>query len=89
MSSDRRPPRLLLRWEALPAQVQIVIAFPVLAALLFVLHVTLLQQPLARGVFYGLFWGFPATAVVVLASRNEAARRRNADAGDGPSPSAG
>ena len=76
MSEHGQPPRLLLAWEALPPRSQVLIAFPVLTALLFALHVTLLNQPLGRGLGYGVFWGALATAAVVAATRNEAARRR-------------
>ena len=76
---DRRrpPPRLLLRWEGLAVQVQIAIALPVLVVALFVLHITLLRQPLGRGLLYGVFWGVLATFMVVIATRTEAAKRRN------------
>jgi hypothetical protein len=69
------PPRWLLRWEGLPAHVQIVIAFPVLLVLLFVLHLTLFLQPLARSVLYAFFWAIPGTYLVVIATRTEAAKR--------------
>ncbi len=55
--------------------VQVGIAAPVLIAVLFVVHVTLLNQPIGRGLSYGVFWGVLATAAVVGASRSEKARR--------------
>jgi hypothetical protein len=76
MSERRQPPRLLLAWEALPAHTQLLIAFPVLFVLLFAVHMTLLNQPLGRGLAYGVFWAALATGAIVAATRNEAARRR-------------
>ena len=35
----------------------------------------LLNQPLGRGLAYGVFWGALATAAIVGASRSEKARR--------------
>jgi hypothetical protein len=70
------PPRLLVAWEGLPTGAQIAIAFPVLVVLLFLLHVTLFNQPTGRGVFYGVFWAIPATAAIVIATSNEAEKRR-------------
>ena len=59
---------------------QIGIAFPVLAFLLFLLHLGPLNQPLARAAFYGLFWSVIATPVLVLATQNELRKReRNSD----------
>lgn len=82
--SHKPPPRLLLAWEALPGQKQIAIAFPVLFVLLFLLHITLLNQPFGRSVLYGVFWGVVATYAVVMATRTEAAKRaRNRREDDG------
>ena len=53
MTDDKRqPPALLLKWESLPGQTQIAIAFPVLVVLLFFVHITLLRQPAVRGALY-------------------------------------
>ena len=76
MADRRDPPLLLLRWESLRWPAQFALAFPVAVALLFLVHVTALNQPLLRGLSYALFWGVIATGIVVAASRNEAARRR-------------
>jgi hypothetical protein len=70
-----RPPRWLLAWEGLPAQAQILIAFPTLVVLLFLLHVTLFLQPVTRAALYGVFWAIPGTYLVVIATRTEAAKR--------------
>jgi hypothetical protein len=76
-------PRLLLAWEALPARSQVLVAFPLLFALLLILHLTILSQPLGRGLAYAVFWSALATGAVVAATRNEAAaRRRRQAAGD-------
>jgi hypothetical protein len=78
--------KLVLAWEALPGQAQIGIAYPVLTALLFLLHLGPLDQPVGRAIFYGLFWAVPATALLVIGTRNEASKRRGErpqDPGDG------
>ncbi len=74
--------RLLLRWEGLPAQTQIVIAFPTLVVLLFLLHITLFLQPVGRSILYGVFWAILGTYLVVIATRTEAAKRANRDEED-------
>lgn len=74
--------RLLLRWEGLPAPTQIVIAFPTLVVLLFLLHVTLFLQPVGRSILYGVFWAILGTYLVVIATRTEAAKRTNQDEED-------
>ena len=73
--SGGRPPRWLLAWEGLPAQTQILITFPTLVVLLFLLHVTLFLQPVGRAALYGVFWAIPGTYLVVIATRTEAAKR--------------
>lgn len=71
----RPVPAWLRRWEDLHILVQIAIAAPVTVGLLWVIHVTMLNQPLWRGLSYGIFWGALATAAIVGASRSERARR--------------
>ena len=72
----RRPPPAWLRWwEDLHVAVQVGIVAPVAILLLWVVHVTLLAQPVGRGLAYGVFWGLLVTAAVVGASRSEKARR--------------
>lgn len=68
--------RLLTAWEGLPVPAQVVIAFPALVLVLFLFHLGPLGQPVVRAVFYGFFWSILATPVVVLASQNEARKRR-------------
>jgi hypothetical protein len=72
----RKPPPAWLRtWEDLHVAVQVAIAAPVAVLLLWLIHVVFMNQPVGRGLAYGVFWGLIATAVVVGASRSEKARR--------------
>jgi hypothetical protein len=73
---------LLLRWEKLPAHTQVVIAFPTLVVLLFIIHITLFLQPFGRSVLYGVFWAILGTYLVVIASRTEAAKRARRERGE-------
>jgi hypothetical protein len=73
--SDRTRPALL-RWEALPGQVQVFATYPVMVALLFPFHVIVFDLAWVRSLFYALFWGIPATAIVYIATHAEAAKRR-------------
>ena len=79
MSAGPEPPALLRRWEALHVGVQVAIAAPLSVLLLWAAHVFLMNQPVGRGLAYGIFWGALLTAAVVGASRAEAARRRAAE----------
>lgn len=75
-SAPQRPvPPLLRWWEDLHILVQIAIVLPASVLLLWAAHVLLLNQPLGRGLAYGVFWGALATAAIVGASRSEKARR--------------
>jgi hypothetical protein len=65
----------LMRWEALPGQVQVGITYPVTAVLLFVFHVVVFDLSAARSAFYALFWAVMATAIVYVATHAEAAKR--------------
>jgi hypothetical protein len=69
--------QLLQRWEGLPSQAQIVIAFPTLVVVLFFVHLILFLQPVARSIFYAFFWAILGTYLVVIATRTEAAKRAN------------
>jgi len=51
------------------------VAFVVATLVLWAVHILLLNQPVGRGFVYGLFWAVPVTAIVVLATRTERARR--------------
>ena len=87
-SATLRCVKLVLAWEALPGQVQIAIAYPVLTVLLFLLHLGPLSQPVGRAIFYGMFWAVPGTALLVIGTRNEAAKRRGQQPQD-PDPRRG
>ena len=54
-------------------------AFVVSTLVLWAVHILLLNQPVGRGFVYGLFWAVPVTAIVVLATRTERARRMGTD----------
>jgi len=71
--------KLLLAWERLPVPAQAGIAFPLLVVILFLFHLGPLGQPFVRAVFYGFFWSVLATPVVVVASQNEARKRRRGE----------
>jgi hypothetical protein len=79
MSAGQDPPALVRRWEALHVGAQVAIAAPLCVLLLWAAHVFLMNQPVGRGLAYGIFWGALLTGAVVGASRAEAARRRAAD----------
>ena len=75
----------LVRWEAQPGQVQFMITLPVAIVLLFFFHVIVFHLSAFRSFFYAVFWGIPATIIVVAASRNEAVKRaRGRDGGPPP-----
>jgi hypothetical protein len=80
-SSARERGRLLRRWEDLPVGVQVGIVAPVSLVVLFVIHVTLLNQPVGRAVGYAFFWGALATGAIVGATRTERARRQREEQG--------
>jgi hypothetical protein len=69
---------LVRRWEDLPSRSQLVIVLPVAIVVLFVIHITLLNQPFWRGLGYGVFWGVLAAAAVLVATRTEKAKRERA-----------
>ena len=60
---------------------QVGIVAPVSLILLFVVHVTLLNQPVGRAVGYAFFWGALATGAIVGATRSERARRQREERG--------
>jgi hypothetical protein len=75
-TGDRMQPALI-RWEALPGPLQLVVAFPVTTLAVFLLHLAFLNLSVTRSFFYGVFWAIPATAAVVIATKTEAAKRRH------------
>jgi hypothetical protein len=85
-SLDRIGERLqpsLVRWEALPGPVQLVVTFPIVTAAVFLLHLVFFSLSVTRSFFYGVFWAIPATAAVVIATKTEAAKRRHGGGPDG------
>lgn len=72
---DAAGTRLVERWENLHIGLQIAIVGPASILLLWLAHVTLLNQPTLRGLSYGVFWGVLLTIAVVGATRSERARR--------------
>ncbi len=76
--SEQSSPKLIQRWENLEMGLQFLIAFVVLIPVISVLHWTALNQPLARGAVYGVFWALPAAFLVAIASQNERRKRREA-----------
>ena len=70
------PNRAIAWWESLETWVQVAIAFPVLAVVLFAANLTAFSQPLLRSIFYGIFEGGVATGLVVAATLQEKSRRR-------------
>ena len=72
---QKQPGPLVTRWEALAAPVRFLVAFVVSAPILWLIHVTVLNQPEDRGVFYGVFWGVVVALILLLATRSEKMRR--------------
>lgn len=70
---------LVRRWEELSARAQAAIAFPAAFVVMFLLHIGPFDQPTGRAVGYAAFWGGILTALLVIASRAERARRMEAD----------
>jgi hypothetical protein len=66
---------LITRWEDLHIGVQAAAAFVVSFVLLVIAHIALLNQPLGRALWYGLFWGAIATVIILLGTRAERAKR--------------
>jgi len=69
------PGPLARRWEALAAPVRFGLSFVVSAPILWLIHVTVLNQPEDRGIFYGIFWGVVVALILLLATRSEKMRR--------------
>jgi Kef-type K+ transport system membrane component KefB len=75
--TGRTPPRLILAWEALSGPVQMLVSFPLLVVVFFLIHFGPFGLSATRSFFYGVFWAIPATAAVVIATKTEAAKRRH------------
>jgi len=70
--------RFLRWWETRSTGVQAAIALPVSSAIMLAFHLGPLNQPFGRGLSYSLFWGLLGGALLIVATKAEAARRRNA-----------
>lgn len=68
--------RLLLWWEALETWRQLLISFPVFAALMLFINVGPFNQPLLRSIFYGLFEGAILSGMMAVATATERGRRQ-------------
>lgn len=66
---------LVRKWEALSARTQGAVGFPVMLVLMFLIHIGPFNQPVGRAIAYAVFWGVILTALLVVASRAERARR--------------
>jgi hypothetical protein len=73
VSDATRP--YMIRWEGLPGQVQVGVTFPIMVVVLFVIHLVAFNLSATRSLFYAVFWAIPATAIVYIATRTEAAKR--------------
>lgn len=79
MATAGSPTRSLVRrWEDLPTRAQLAIVLPVAIVVLFAIHITLLNQPLWRGLGYGVFWGVLVAAAILVATQTEKAKRERA-----------
>jgi len=75
-TGPQRPvPAWLAWWEERHIVTQVAVVAPVAILVLWAAHVFLLNQPVGRGLAYGVFWGVLATGAIVGASRSEKARR--------------
>ncbi len=72
--------RLVRWWESRSTGVQAAIALPVSLAAMLAFHLGPLNQPLGRGLSYSVFWGFLGAALIIVATKAEAARKRQAEA---------
>lgn len=69
---------MMRRWEALDTWKQILIAGPLLVVIMFALNALPFQQPLERSIGYGFIEGVPFTALLIVATRHERAKREQA-----------
>jgi hypothetical protein len=68
--------RLILWWEALETWRQLLISFPVFAALTFFINLGPFNQPLLRSIFYGLFEGAVLSGMLAVATATERGKRQ-------------
>jgi hypothetical protein len=67
--------RLILRWEALETWRQLLISFPVFAALMLIINIGAFNQPWLRSIFYGLFEGAVLSGMLAGITASERRRR--------------
>jgi hypothetical protein len=53
---------------------------------MFLLHIGPFNQPVGRAIGYALFWGAVLTALIVIASRAERAKRLERERNEGRGP---
>ena len=63
------------RWERLDTWKQVLIGGPVLIVLMFLLNWLPFQQPIERSIGYGFIEGVPFTALLIVATHHERAKR--------------
>ncbi len=68
--------RLILWWEALETWRQLVISFPIFAALMLFINIGAFNQPWLRSIFYGLFEGAVLSGMLAVATATERGRRQ-------------
>jgi hypothetical protein len=68
--------RLILKWEALETWRQLLISFPIFAALMLLINIGPFSQPPGRSIFYGLFEGAVLSGLLAVATATERGRRR-------------
>ena len=73
--TDRRPPQVVLWWEALETWRQLALSFPVFAVLMLVINIGPFNQPLLRSIFYGVFEGAVFSGLLAVATATERGRR--------------
>lgn len=71
--------RLILWWEALETWRQLLISFPIFAALTLFINIGAFNQPWLRSIFYGLFEGAVLSGMLAVATATERGRRRQGD----------
>jgi len=71
--------RLILWWEALKTWRQLLISFPIFAALTLFLNIGPFNQPWLRSIFYGLFEGAVLSGMLAVATATERGRRQQGD----------
>jgi hypothetical protein len=72
----RDVPRVILWWESLETWRQLLMSFPVLSVLMFVINLGAFSQPLGRSIFYGLFEGAVLSGLLAVATATERGQRR-------------